>query len=148
MLNDYIIIINCFSLYLHILTSGIKHIFWLKIFHRQKAGRGHGGQGPQDPAPFQKCAVVQFLKIPVPSLEQQEYSSHLLSYEITQTMTINNPIPWALSPSERVHILTMECVSLNNSIFTLLQLPLQLSPEGSQRPSLGSWSLVLPRLPG
>ena len=28
------------------LKNKIKLIFWLKSFHRQKAGRGHGGQGP------------------------------------------------------------------------------------------------------
>ena len=27
-------------------TSMIKVILWLKFFHRQKAGGGHGGQGP------------------------------------------------------------------------------------------------------
>ena len=36
----------CFPFFLHFLTSLIKLILWLKFFHRRKAGRGHGGQGP------------------------------------------------------------------------------------------------------
>ena len=39
-------LLDCFPLFLHFLISLIKLILWLKFFHRQKAGRGHGGQGP------------------------------------------------------------------------------------------------------
>lgn len=96
-----------------------------------------GGQGPQGPALFQKCAMVQFLKIPAPSLEQQVYFSHLLLNEITQPMTANNSIPWVLLPSEEgSHSDSGLCVSLNKSIFTLLQLAPQFFPAGSQGPHL------------
>ena len=49
----YLVLLDCFPLFLHFLTSLIKLILWLKFFHRQKAGGGHGGQGPWGPAPFQ-----------------------------------------------------------------------------------------------
>ena len=42
----YFVLFDCFPLFLHFLTSVTKLILWRKFFHRQKAGRGHGGQGP------------------------------------------------------------------------------------------------------
>ena len=39
----YLVLLDCFPLFLHFLTSLIKLILWLKFFHRQKAGGGHGG---------------------------------------------------------------------------------------------------------
>ena len=46
-LNCYcFVLFDCFSLLLHFLTSLIKRTLWLKFFHRQKAGGGHGGHGP------------------------------------------------------------------------------------------------------
>ena len=50
--NYCFVLFEYFPLFLHFLTSLIKLILWLKFFHRQKAGRGHGGQGPQGPAVF------------------------------------------------------------------------------------------------
>ena len=41
-----------------------------------------------------KCAMTQLLTLPVPSSEQQEYSSHSLSYEIPQPIKTHNPILW------------------------------------------------------
>ena len=41
----YLVLLDCFPLFLHFLTSLIKLILWLKFFHRQKAGWGHGGRG-------------------------------------------------------------------------------------------------------
>ena len=37
---------DCFPLLLHFLTSLIEVILWLKFFYRQKAGKGHGREGP------------------------------------------------------------------------------------------------------
>ena len=37
------LVLDYFPLFLHFLTSLLKFILWLKLFHRQKAGRGHGG---------------------------------------------------------------------------------------------------------
>ena len=39
---DYLVLLNCVPLLLHFLTSLIKLILWLKLFHRQKAGGIHG----------------------------------------------------------------------------------------------------------
>ena len=39
---DNLLSSDCF-LFLHVLTSLMKLILWLKFFHRQKAGRGHHG---------------------------------------------------------------------------------------------------------
>ena len=49
---------NGFPLFLHFLTSLIKLIPWLKFFHRQKEGWGHGGHRPQGPAPFPKSLIA------------------------------------------------------------------------------------------
>ena len=38
-------LIGPFPFVLHFLTSLIKLILWLKLFHRQKAGRGYGVVG-------------------------------------------------------------------------------------------------------
>ena len=40
--NYCFVLFECFPLFLHFLSSLIKLILWLKFFHRQKAGRGHG----------------------------------------------------------------------------------------------------------
>ena len=40
------VLFDCFYLLLHFLISLIKLILWLKFFHKQKAGREHGGEGP------------------------------------------------------------------------------------------------------
>ena len=60
MLDDYIIIIS-FSLTVFLCFSfSLTKVFTYpltKVFHRQKAGRRHGGgggQGPYGPAPFQE----------------------------------------------------------------------------------------------
>ena len=37
-----IIILACLTVFLSLLTSLIKFIHWQRVFHRQKAGRGHG----------------------------------------------------------------------------------------------------------
>ena len=37
-----IIILACLAVFLSLLTSMIKFIHWQRVFHRQKAGRGHG----------------------------------------------------------------------------------------------------------
>ena len=45
LLNDSTVIVylaGLLALFLHFLTSLIKLLLWLKFFHRQKAGRGHG----------------------------------------------------------------------------------------------------------
>ena len=36
------IILACLTVFLSLLTSLIKFIHWQRVFHRQKAGRGHG----------------------------------------------------------------------------------------------------------
>ena len=41
----YLVSFDCFPLYLYVLTSLIRLILWQRFFHRQKSGRGHGGQG-------------------------------------------------------------------------------------------------------
>ena len=69
--------------------------------------------------------VPQFLEIPTP-FSKIEYSSHSLAYEITQPIKSNHPhsqgrchfprrpqaVGLLLPPSETVHTLSMECVSL------------------------------------
>ena len=57
----YLVSFDCFPLFLHVLTSLIKLILQLKLFHRQKAGKGHGGQGPQSSAPFQFHSPMCYL---------------------------------------------------------------------------------------
>ena len=39
---DNLLSFDCFSLFLHVLTSLMKFILCLRFFHRQEAGRGHG----------------------------------------------------------------------------------------------------------
>ena len=39
---NYLVSFDCFSLFLHFLSSLIKHIYWWKFSHRQKAGQEHG----------------------------------------------------------------------------------------------------------
>ena len=39
----YLVSFDCFPLFMHVLTSLIILILWLKFSHRQKAGRGHAG---------------------------------------------------------------------------------------------------------
>lgn len=64
--------------------------------------------------------------------------SYLLAYEITLPIKTNQPIPWALLPSEPAHAQCMEHVSLNKSALTLLRrLALQVFPAWSQGPALG-----------
>ena len=50
---NYWVLLNCFPLFLHSLTCLITLILWRKVFHRPKAGGGHGGQGPHSSAPLQ-----------------------------------------------------------------------------------------------
>ena len=38
----YLVSFDCFPLFLHFLISLIKLLLWLKFFHRQEAGWGHG----------------------------------------------------------------------------------------------------------
>ena len=42
-INYYLASFDNFPLFLHFLMSLIKLILWLKLFHRQKVGWGHGG---------------------------------------------------------------------------------------------------------
>ena len=60
----YLVLLDCFPLFLHFLTSLIKLILWLKFFHRQKAGGGHGGQGPLGPALFHLDIPLLFRNFP------------------------------------------------------------------------------------
>ena len=41
---NYLVLLDCFPLFLHSLTCLITLILWLKFFHRPKAGGGHGGK--------------------------------------------------------------------------------------------------------
>ena len=50
---NYLVLFDCFPLFLHSLTCLITLILWLKVFHRPKAGGGHGEQGPHNSAPLQ-----------------------------------------------------------------------------------------------
>ena len=59
-----------------------------------------------------KWAVAQFLEVPILSLEELEYSSHSVAYEITHPY--KNWQPHTLEPlsaSEMAHTLSVECVS-------------------------------------
>ena len=42
----YLVSFDCFSLFLHFLTSLIKLILWLKFFTDRRQGEDMGGQGP------------------------------------------------------------------------------------------------------
>ena len=57
-LLHYLVYFDRFPLFLHFLTSLIKLIFWLKFFHRQKAGRGLGGQDHRVLLCFRKHIAV------------------------------------------------------------------------------------------
>ena len=55
----YFVLLDCFSFFLHFLTSLIKFILWLKFFYRQKAGGGHGVQGLFWEVPIGSCSVTK-----------------------------------------------------------------------------------------
>ena len=51
---------DCFPLFLHFCTSLINLILWLRILHRQNAGRRHGASGGRTIGP---CSVSQSLSV-------------------------------------------------------------------------------------
>lgn len=54
-LNYYSVCFDCFPFFLHLVTSLIKRILWLKFVHRQRRGWGHreGGQA----SAVESCSV-------------------------------------------------------------------------------------------
>ena len=47
------IVLSCLkAFFLYFLTTLIKLLLWQKFFYRQKAGGGHGGEGPWSSARF------------------------------------------------------------------------------------------------
>ena len=63
----YLISFDCFqkrtTFHSNVLISLIKLSPWLKFCHKQKAGRGHGGQGPEGPILFQSDCKNQPSKV-------------------------------------------------------------------------------------
>ena len=82
-----------------------------------------------------KWPVAQLLQVPPFTLEQQEYSSHSLAYELTQPIKTNNLIPQGtLAFWEGPYSVYGVCISMNKPVLTLLQLTLQFFPTQNQGP--------------
>ena len=59
------------------------------------------------------------------------------TYEITQTIKTNNPVPWGFLPPEMAHTIYGMCMSLNKFVLSLW-LVLEVLPVRNQGPSLGN----------
>ena len=101
----YLVCFDPVPLFLHVLTSLIKLILWLKSFHRQNAGRGHGEKDRRYAVRQQHPLLSQTLSFPS---DLRCHPHHELYSHTTLALCLDSLFNWLACSFAKITVLIIE----------------------------------------